>query len=128
MAEILIHRCDPDAGQPSSAYQFGDIVEIADDGEYENKPWITAIKIPGVNKDKIKLLMDSVLDQNDSEKIIQRRRFKIDKDGLTTLLNKSTQISLSLNDFEGLFLDKVYDKVEKVEGKDATWRQTLLAP
>ena len=127
MAEILIHRGDPTANQEIGAYHDGDIVEISEDGEYTNKPWLTVIRLPGLSVDQVQALVEEVKDDSPDKMITIRRRFKIPK----VILDKHfsfdglVQKEFQNEDFEKEILDELHDKVTKKTVKGTVWRQTL---
>ena len=126
MAEILIHIGDPDPGQPSSAYQHGDIVEISEDGEHANKPWLTVIKIPGVSAASLKPLLEEVRSAVEYDPIILRRKYKLVKPSIDILFQgkQSNQIEISSNDLNTKVLDNLHDKIKNKSVKGTQWRQS----
>ena len=92
-------------------YKHGDIIEVGQDGEYDDKPWLTVIKVPSVSYKDMLIYMDSsytnVLDKTSG--VEKRRRYQIPDATLKPILSGKNQIILDKTEWATLetsFVDK----------------------
>lgn len=59
--EMIIKRNNSSIqGREGMNYVRGDIIDIVDDGRTTDKPWLTVIAVPGLSKEKVMKLRESV--------------------------------------------------------------------
>lgn len=103
MAEFQIKNVDDTHADPDNdlmgCFKRGDIIEISPDGGFDNMPWITVLKVPGLNPSRVQKLCESHWEPVQTEIPIDDVQYQSIKNDIIDQVQNDRNFSLIMRRF-----------------------------